>query len=111
MEPAQVDIDLGFFPLQFILFLITPWLSINGQQQPQRWGVQRRALAPGRYTFEAWYNWLWRRSVGTITVDLAPGALYRLRYRTGWFSLLPGKFTVLDPPLPPATARQLPPSL
>ncbi len=113
MEPARVEIDLGFFPLMWILFLIKPWLAVNGQAERKTWGTHHLTLPPGPYHFEAWYPYIFRSrtSPGSLHLDLAPGGVYKLKYRPAWLVFLDGKMTAVDlPQLPSATARQLPPS-
>ncbi|HSD90350.1 MAG TPA: hypothetical protein VLB44_22630, partial [Kofleriaceae bacterium] len=86
MQPAQLEVELSFFPLMWILYLVSPWLSINGNAQKQAWGTTRMSLPPGRYQVEAWYPYLFssQTSKGSIVVDLAPGGSYKLRYRPAW---------------------------
>jgi len=113
MEPAQVDVELSFFPLMWILYFVSPRLSINGQVQKRSWGTHRLTLPPGRTEIAAWYPYIFRSetSKGSITVDLAPGAHYKFRYRPAWLVFLDGSMKQVDmPQLPTAQARQLPPS-
>ena len=113
MQPAFVEVELSFFPLMWILYLVSPWLAVNGQAQKQSWGKIQLTLPPGRHQFEAWYPYLFssQTSKGTIVVDLAPGGSYKLRYRPAWLVLLPGSLKLVGQPmLPPAHVHQLPPS-
>jgi len=113
MEMAQVEVELSFFPLMWILYLISPWLSINGAAQKQSWGKKQFTLPPGHYQFEAWYPYLFssQTSKGSIGVHLVAGGSYKLRYRPAWMVLLPGSMKLIGHPmLPQATVRQLPPS-
>ncbi|HTR54487.1 MAG TPA: hypothetical protein VMJ10_27540 [Kofleriaceae bacterium] len=108
-EPARVEVDLGFFPLMWILFLITPYLAIDGRAERRPWGKHQLMVPPGTHHFEAWYPYIFRSqtSIGAITLDLLPGASYLLKYRPAWLVFLPGKMTLVEQPmLPVATARQ-----
>ena len=112
MEPARVEIDLGFFPLMWILFFVSPWLAIDGHAQQRSWGKHQLMIPPGLHRFDAWYPYIFRSqtSIGSLVIDLLPGAAYRFRYRPAWLVVLPGKMTVIEQPArPAATARQLPP--
>ena len=112
MQPATLEVELSFFPLMWILYLISPWLSINGNAQKQSWGTTRHQLPPGRYTIEAWYPYLFssQTSTGGIILDLVPGGYYKVRYRPAWMVLLPGSMKLVGQPmLPQAQVHQLPP--
>jgi len=105
---VHVEIELVFSPLFLMLHLVRPRLSIDGVVETRDWGRTLVALPAGRHVIEAWFPYIFPGKVcrGSITIDLAPGASYRLRYRpTGLF--LAGKITVLDaqPTLPVAYAR------
>jgi hypothetical protein len=113
MEPAHVEVDLGFFPLMWILYFVSPWLAVDGQSARSAWGKHQLTLPAGRHRFEAWFPYIFRSQtcLGAIDLDLAPGASYRIRYRPAWLVFLPGKMTVQQQPLlAPAIAKQLPPS-
>jgi hypothetical protein len=113
MQPAQLEVELSFFPLMWILYLVSPWLSINGTAQRQKWGTLHLTLPAGRYQVEAWFPYIFssQTSKGGIVVDLAPGGSYKLRYRPAWIVMLPGSMKLVGQPmLPAATVHQLPPS-
>lgn len=106
-----MQIDLGFFPLMWILYFISPWLSIDGQAEKKTWGKHWVALPPGHHVFEAWFPYLFshQQCLGSLAIDLAPGGTYLIKYRPPWLVFLPGKLTLVDrPALPAATVRQLP---
>ncbi|MEZ4400574.1 MAG: hypothetical protein R3B06_11180 [Kofleriaceae bacterium] len=109
--PATVEIELSFFFMMWILFLVTPSISINGHAQRRKWGTHTFTLPAGRYVFEAWYPYLFtsRTSVGTLHTDLSPGGHYKLRYRPAWLVFLAGSLKqVSGPALPAASVHQLP---
>ena len=107
MQPARVDVELSFFPLMWILYLVTPSLAINGMVEKRKWGTHTIMLPPGRYHIEAWYPYLFssQTSKGSLVIDLASGGAYKLRYRPAWLVLLAGSMKVVgQPQLPQATA-------
>ena len=109
--PATVEIELSFFFMMWILFLVTPSIAINGMAERRKWGRHGFTLPPGRYQFEAWYPYLFTQqtSRGAIVLDLVPGGHYRLRYRPALLVFLAGSMKlVAGPALPQATARALP---
>jgi len=112
MDPASLEVELSFFPLMWILYLVTPSISINGAVERRKWGTHRFTLAPGRYEIEAWYPYLFnsQTSKASIVVDLAAGGAYKVRYRPAWLVFLAGSLKLVGrPALPQATARALPP--
>ena len=109
--PATVEIELSFFFMMWILFLVTPSIAINGMAQQRKWGTHTFSLPAGSYVFEAWYPYLFssRTSVGGLALTLAPGGHYRLRYRPAWLVFLSGSMRLVSgPALPAATVHQLP---
>jgi len=111
MQPAFVEFDLGFFPLMWILYFITPALSINGMVHRLPWGKHPMQLAPGGYNFQAWYPYLFssQTSPGQLYLDLHPGCSYKIKYRPAWIVLLGGSMKLTEQPmLPSATAQPRP---
>ena len=109
--PATVEIELSFFFMMWILYLVTPSIAVNGMAERRPWGKHAFQLPPGRYRFEAWYPYLFtsQTSRGVIDLDRVPGGHDRLRYRPAWLVFLPGSLKlVAGPALPAATARALP---
>ena len=104
MEPARVEVDLGFFPLMWILFLITPYLSVDGRAERRPWGKHQLVLPPGTHMFEARFPYLFRSQtcIGTLALELLPGASYRIKYRPAWLVFLPGRMTLVERPALPA---------
>jgi hypothetical protein len=97
VQPAHVEVELSFFPLMWILYLVTPSIAINGAEQRRPWGTHAFQLAPGRYRFEAWYPYLFtsKTSHAYLDLDLAPGGHYKLRYRPAWLVFLSGSLTLV----------------
>ena len=113
MEPALLEVELSFFPLMWILYLVTPSISINGSSERHKGGKHKFKLAPGRYEISAWYPYLFssQTSKASIVLDLASGGTYKIRYRPAWLVFLDGSLKLVGAPtLPQATARALPPS-
>ncbi len=103
MDTAQVEIDLGFFPLMWMLYLVRPRLSVDGSVEKRSWNKHTLTLPAGRHEIEAWFPFLFPGKVccGSISLHLVAGKSYRLRYRPGWL-LMSGTLTE------PAPVRQLP---
>ena len=109
MDTAYVEIDLGFFPLMWMLYIVRPRLSIDGKVETSHWGKHPVTLSAGRHAIEAWFPYIFPGKVcrGAITIDLEAGKSYKLRYRPSWL-FVPGKMTVVEQAmLPAATVHQL----
>jgi hypothetical protein len=39
VEPAHVEIDLGFFRLMWILYVVSPRVAIDGKEERRTWGT------------------------------------------------------------------------
>lgn len=114
MPMGQLEVELGFFPLMWILFLITPSVSINGYAEQRKWGRHLWNLPAGTYEVRAWYPYIFRRetSPGRLVVNVMPGHVTRLKYRPSWLTFLDGSMTFLGcvPAFaPPPQMYQLPP--
>ncbi len=105
---AHVEIDLTFSPLVWMLYVVSPRLSIDGVVEKRGWGRNLVTLPAGRHVIEAWFPYIFPGEVcrGSIAIDLAEGRSYKLRYRPARL-FLSGKITVLDeqPTVPAAFAR------
>ena len=109
MDTAHVEIDLGFFPLMWMMNFVRPRLSIDGVVEKRSWGKHPVTLREGRHDIEAWFPYLLPGKVcrGSITLELEAGKSYKLRYRPGWL-FMSGKMTVVEQAmLPSATVHQL----
>ncbi len=91
----------------WILFLVKPYVSINGHAQQLGWGKHSFDLPPGQHQVEAWFPYILKKECckGGTMVSVAPGASYKLRYRPAWLMFLPGSMKLVEQPqLPVATA-------
>ncbi len=112
--PAYLEVTTSFYALAFILGLFRPKLAVNGQEYgPISWGATPVPVPPGRYLVEAWVPYLFITRMGhrSVTVDVPPGSVVRVRWRAPWLVFLAGKIEV-DPPVPvtlPAPPASAPP--
>ncbi|HEY1548006.1 MAG TPA: hypothetical protein VGG28_09300 [Kofleriaceae bacterium] len=108
---CQVEIDLGFFPLMWMLLLVHPRVAIDGFVEKRSWGKHAFTLSAGRHVVEAWFPYIFpgKTCRGSIDLVFVAGVSYKLRYRPSWL-FFSGKIAVVAQPLlPTATARQLRP--
>jgi hypothetical protein len=108
MDPrmlGQLEVKLSFFPLMWVLFLVSPSVAINGVEEQRKWGTHLWTLPAGPYTVEAWYPYLFRRrtSPARVMVNIVPGQVTCVSYRPSWLTFLDGtiSFRGVRPALPP----------
>jgi len=91
-----INLDLGFFPLAFFLYLCTPSVQINGYPKPFSWGRHFVPLEPGTYDVKIWFPYLFIKECGanSTQVTLNEGEVRNIQYYMWPFVLLPGSITV-----------------
>jgi hypothetical protein len=109
MDVVNVVVELGTFPMTWILSLNRPYISIDGTAHKRSWGTQELALSAGTHVIETWWSTLLfsRCSPASRTLEVVEGTSYRLVYQPSWFRWSPGSLHLVDGPLP--TARLVPP--
>ena len=109
MDEVNVIVELGSFPMTWILSLNRPYIAIDGKAHKRSWGMHELALSPGTHLIETWWSTLLfsRCSPASRTLDVEQGTSYRMRYQPSWFRWSPGSLWLVDGPLP--KARLLPP--
>lgn len=77
-----VEVKTGFCPLAFFLFFCTPRIEIDGQVYKKRWGTHFFELPPGSHKITVYFRYLFMSRCGenSIPVEVAPGAVARVRY-------------------------------
>jgi hypothetical protein len=96
------------FPLAFFLFFFAPKVSINGgAPQQAKWGDNSIPLPPGRYEISCWFDYFFGpANRATIVVDVQPGSVVPITYRSRWVVFIPGKIAIegtAPATLPPTT--------
>ena len=54
-----LQIETGFFPLSFFLYLCTPTIIIDGVACQRPWGVHYFQLAPGVHNVIIFFHYIW----------------------------------------------------
>jgi hypothetical protein len=80
---GQLRVELGFSLLYWMLYFVRPVISINGNVQQARWGIQDHVLPEGRYALSVWFRWLFFLQAGRadLVVDVVHGQVTSVRYR------------------------------
>lgn len=97
---GQLAIRPGFFILQWMLFLVSPRISVNGQVQKAKWGLNVYNMPPGDYEVTVWFPWFIMSRCGKATrrVQVAPGWATHVTYTAPFLLFMSGSMG-----MPPAT--------
>src|ERR1043165_2006795 len=79
---SGIEVQLGFFPLAFLLLFCAPKVDIDGVEHKKSWGTHFIPTPPGRHTVGIYFRYLTKAKCGfnSITVNVAPGKRTRLKY-------------------------------
>lgn len=79
---TAIQVETGFFPLAFLLFLCTPRIVIDGQLHEAPWGVQSFPVSPGSHTVRVFFRYLVMSEAGAnaIEVNVGAGDTKRVKY-------------------------------
>ncbi len=95
---GQLAIRPSFFFLQWMLFLVSPRISVNGQVQQGKWGLNVYNMPPGDYEVSVWFPWFFFSQCckGTRRVQVAAGWATNVTYSVPIFLFMSG--TMGTPP-------------
>lgn len=91
-------LTLKYHPLAFILGLLTPVVTVNGQQVPARWGRNELPMPAGNYLVHVHAPYLIPSRIGNAdsVVPVSPGQIVDVEYRAPVWAFSPG--TIGPPP-------------
>lgn len=92
-QPTGVSVTMRYIWFQFLFIIFPTMITINGLEHRCRWGETFFPLAPGAYTVEVAFKYFWAVPLGraTSTIQVNPGQVVRLDYRTPWLVYFRGK--------------------
>jgi hypothetical protein len=98
---GRIVLDTSFFPLQFVLYLFKPGITINGQVYPvARWGTNVIDLRPGQYHLQVHTNYLWQYGNAVATIPVNAGQPVNVFYRAPGTPWGPGAIGPVPQPTP-----------
>ena len=109
MDAVNVIVELGWPAMRWLFATNRPYIAIDGTVHRRTWGPNELALSPGPHVIEAWWATMLssKTNPASLTLEVAPGEIYRLRYRPSWLRFNPGSLRIVEGPLP--KARLVPP--
>jgi hypothetical protein len=103
-QPAWtgLQIETGFFPLSFFLYLCTPTIIIDGVACQRPWGVHYFQLPPGTHNVVIFFHYIWMDKCGanSINVTVHEGYVSRIKYEMPPWMLAKGAIRELQPYVP-----------
>jgi hypothetical protein len=97
---SGITVRTKFFPLAFLLYFFKPKMHIDdGYAIEQPWGTHFFPVPPGRHTVRCYVPYLFYRTMGdnSVAVDVAPGQVVDVVWKSPWLVFLKGSFTVTGP--------------
>ena len=78
---TRVEVKTEFFPLAFMLSLITPVIEINGEKHNKSWGTHSFDLEPGEYNFKIYFPYFGTQcGANEIRLTIKEGELRKISY-------------------------------
>ena len=82
MSETGITVNIGFFPLAFILILCTPKVEIDGVIHKAKWGTQYYDLKPGKHFIKIYFRYLFISHCGlnSVSFTIAEGEQKNLKF-------------------------------
>jgi phage shock protein PspC (stress-responsive transcriptional regulator) len=78
---TRVEVKTEFFPLAFMLSLITPVIEINGEKHNKSWGTHSFDLEPGEYNFKIYFPYFGTQcGANEIRLTIKEGEMRKISY-------------------------------
>jgi hypothetical protein len=102
---SGIEVTVRFTPINFIYYLCTPRITIDGVETETRWGTHVFPVRPGTHSVRIAFRYLLAKNAGenSIDVTVSPGLLARLRYRAPSIVFMRGPIHELTPVEAPAS--------
>ncbi len=108
-DPAtmgELRVHTSFFFMQWILFLVSTNVEINGRKMSRPWGWSTIPLPAGPYEVRVSFNYMFGPTGGAVQrIAIHPGYTTTLRYSAPFFLFMGGDLNVI----PPQPSHMLPP--
>src|SRR5689334_15767163 len=84
---SGIEIETGFFPLSFFLYLCTPTIVIDGVANRRPWGKYNFQLEPGMHNVKIFFHYLFISTCGfnQMNIVVQPNCVHRIKYEMGIF--------------------------
>ncbi len=95
-----VELDLGFFPLLWMLYFCTPKVVINGAMERRPWGKHQIPLPAGVYQLTISFQYGLMSQAGAAhlgQVQVMPGCATQVTYRAPFFIFFSGSIWQVPP--------------
>jgi hypothetical protein len=94
--PATIVVRTKIFPLAFLLLLFKTTVTIDGSPNELPWGEHSFPVQPGSHSVAISFKYLFGdMGRAAVNVELAPGAVVQVHYRSPWLVFMAGKVSVV----------------
>jgi hypothetical protein len=97
---GMLELDLGFWPLLWMLYFCTPRVVINGAMERRSWGKHQIPLPAGVYQLSVSFPYGLMSNAGSAhlqQVQIMPGCATGVTYRAPFFIFFGGSIWQLPP--------------
>lgn len=103
---GELQLETTFFPLMWVLYLVSTVVELNGQRVKRPWGRSSWQLAPGPYVLRVGFNYIFGpMGWGQRQIMIYPGQTTALRYSAPAIIFLSGELFEVMPQQLPALRR------
>ncbi len=94
---GAIDVQLGFTGLQWVLYLVTPKLAINGYPARKPWGTHRVPMPAGQHHVAVSFPYMFSSDCGAaqLAVPVYAGHATRVIYQAPFMMWSAGSLRVL----------------
>ncbi|MBO0855820.1 MAG: hypothetical protein J2P18_18885 [Nocardia sp.] len=102
--PQGIVVDAAFFPMNFMLALTGPRITVNGMEVPgTKWGQTHIPVGPGQHHVRVAAKWIWDLGAAEAAVPVAEGYCTPVYYKTPAIAWVRGALGPVSGPFPGAT--------
>jgi hypothetical protein len=104
---GELRVHTNFFVLQWVLFLVTTFIELNGQRQRRPWGHSTFPVAAGDYQLRVGFHYIFGPTgTAVANIRIYPGHVTQVRYDAPFIMFLSGSISAM----PPVPQQYLPPA-
>jgi len=94
-----IQVETGFFPLSFFLYMCTPTIVVDDVAHRKPWGSHSFPLPGGMHNVKIYFRYLFMETCGMneINVVVQPNCVHRIKYNMPPWMFAAGSIKELPP--------------